>query len=35
MNFGEIYPCETIFGRNGIIRQAFLKRNYDFFLIEE
>lgn len=34
MNFGEIYPCETIFGRNGIIRQAFLK-SFDFSLVEE
>lgn len=30
MNFWEIYPCETIFSRNGIIRQA-LKKSFDFF----
>lgn len=30
MNFGEIYPYETIFGKNGIIRQALFK-SFDFF----
>lgn len=34
MNFEEIYPYKTIFGKNGIIKQAFFK-SFDFFLIEE